>query len=115
MKLIILVLNNVLLLDDLLEELFKVGIRGGTIIESQGMAKRISQSEENEYLVGFLKNLLLSSRPYNKTLMFVVKEEQLRIMKEVVDKVTGGLLNPNTGVMFALDLFDVYGINNKEN
>lgn len=108
MKLVVFILNNPDLLDDFLEELYRNGIQGGTIIDSQGMAKKITDYN-NADLVSVLKQLFIIPRDSNRTLLFCLKQEQLDTFKAVANKVTGGLDKPNTGVLMVLPLDEVYG------
>ena len=54
MQVIVVVLNKLDCLDDLLANLKRAGVRGGTIIESTGMIKTIDDSDES-YLLGSLR------------------------------------------------------------
>lgn len=108
MKLIIFILNNPDLLETFLEALYENGIRGGTILDSQGMAKKVSDYD-NADLLSVLKQLFVIPRDSNRTLLFCLKEEQLSVFKKVANEVTGGLQNPNTGVLMVLPLEEVFG------
>ena len=55
MQVIVVVLNKLDCLDDLLANLKRAGVRGGTIIESTGMIKTIDDSDES-YLLGSLRH-----------------------------------------------------------
>ena len=43
MKLVIFILNNIELLEDFLDALYEHHIYGGTILESKGMAKKMTE------------------------------------------------------------------------
>ena len=80
------ILNDVDYLDDVLESFVKAGVKGATILESQGMARAIVANKINDTpLFGYLKTMLEGAHPYNKTIMAVVDNEQ------TVDKVVGQL------------------------
>ena len=49
MQVIVVVLNKLDCLDDLLANLKRAGVRGGTIIESTGMIKTIDDSDESYF------------------------------------------------------------------
>lgn len=108
MKLVIFILSNPDLLEHFLEALYEEGIRGGTILDSLGMAKKVSDYD-NEDLISVLKQLFIIPRDSNKTLLFCLKESQLAAFKRVANEVTGGLEKPNTGVLMVLPLEEVYG------
>lgn len=103
MKAVFLVLNKVDCLEKLLGELLAGGIKGGTVIESTGMAQVLGDSEEFNIL-GSLRQLLDPHRVESKTLFFVLPDEQVQIVREIVDRVTGGIGNPNTGILFGFDI-----------
>lgn len=108
MKLVIFILNNQDLMEDFLEQLYDHGIQGGTILDSMGMAKKISDYDNTD-LVSILKQIFVIPRDSNKTFLFCLKEEQLPVFKDIANKVTGGLHLPNTGVLMVLPLEEVLG------
>lgn len=108
MKLVIFILNNIELLEDFLDELYMHHIYGGTILESKGMAKKMTEYQ-NADLVSILKQFFVTPRESNCTMLFCLQERQLDVFKEVANKVTGGLNQPNTGVLMVLPLDEVIG------
>lgn len=108
MKLVIFILNNPDLQEIFLGELYRAGIRGGTILDSMGMAKKETEYQ-NEDLVSVLKQLFIIPRDSNKTMLFCMEEEKIPLFKKIVQEVTGGLDRPNTGFMMILPIDEVYG------
>ena len=109
MRLLVLVLNKVECLDSLLEEWFKNDIRGATILNSRGMAQSLSEHSD----IGFFSSLRVLLNPdnkENKTIFMVVEEEKIELVSRIVDDVTGGLENPNTGILFTLPIENVKGM-----
>lgn len=109
MKLMIFVLNKIEVLDFLLEDLSKAGIKGATIINSTGMAMTLSRIE-NSFLGGSLRALFDSDRDDNRTILAAIKQEQLDVVRRVIVDVVGDLSKPNTGVLFTVPIDFVEGI-----
>lgn len=108
MKLVIFILNNPDLQETFLGKLYNAGIRGGTILDSMWMAKK-QTDYQNEDLVSVLKQLFIIPRDANKTMLFCMEEEKVAKFKQIVNDVTGGLDQPNSGVLMILPLDEVYG------
>jgi nitrogen regulatory protein PII len=72
------ILNEVDFLEDVLAAFVKSGVKGATIIESQGMARAIVANQINDTpLFGYLKTMLEGAHPYNKTIMAVIENDQI--------------------------------------
>ncbi len=112
MHLLFLVLNETEYLDDILAGFVGAGVKGATILDSQGMASAIADNfNKNIPLFGSLKNFLDNSRPYNKTVFTVIEsEELLNKAIEVVENVVGDMSQPGIGLMFSIPIGEVYGI-----
>lgn len=109
MQVVFVVLNKVEYLEDLLARLKKTGISGGTILESTGMVKYLDDSYES-YLLGSLRLFLDNPSAENKTIFFVVQDEQVDILRKTVDEVLGGINNANTGIIFGFPISFVDGL-----
>lgn len=109
MQALFLVLHKVEKLDDLLSALQESGIKGGTIIDSKGMLNTL-KSHDN-FIIESLKIFLEDPRETSKTLFFILKKEEVEKAKKVIDETLGGIDNPNTGIMFGIDLTFVAGLN----
>jgi nitrogen regulatory protein PII len=105
------ILNEVDYLDEVLEALIKAGVKGATILESQGMARAIVASNINDMpLFGYLKSMLEGAHPYNKTIMAVIDNEviiekvigQLKVVKEHAKN------KQSFGFVFAVPVAKVY-------
>ena len=106
MQVVFVVLHKTELLQDLLTKLKKAGVSGGTIIDSQGMISYIHES----YILGSLRLFLEQARPDSKTMFFIIKDEQVDLVFETIDKALGGLENHNTGIAFAMPITRVEGV-----
>ncbi len=103
MKLLILILNKVELLDELLEELGQAKIGGATILQSRGMAQELCHNAmEDSSFLGSLRLLLDPDREQNTTVMTVVRDEQVPLAVEIIERVVGDLSRPDTGVVFTV-------------
>ena len=110
MQLYVLVLNHPEYLEPLFEAMMDKGIQGATVLESTGMMRVLSDDENaNLPMYGILRQLYSPERKQSRTIFVVLKEEQLPVLEAVVDEVTGGLDNPETGIAFAVPLSYVKG------
>ena len=109
MQVLFLVLNKVECLDDLLVRLTEAGVHGGTIVDSTGMARALGDHEDWNIL-GSLRLMLDPAREESKTLFFVLKEEQIPLVRSIINQAVGGLDQPDTGILFGMPLSFVEGI-----
>jgi nitrogen regulatory protein P-II 1 len=107
MKLAILVLNNEEYLEPILEGYIEIGISGSTIIDSIGMGHILSA--EVPVFAG-LRFMFSGSRPYNKTILSVIKDEKKEPLKELVEKVLGPLDQSGNGILFFIEIIDAIGL-----
>lgn len=110
MRLLVFVLNRVDCLDELLAELAESGIQGGTIFNSTGMATELSHSDEYDFIFGSLRAFLDPDRAENRTILIVLKEEQVEGAMKIIRRVVGDLSQPDTGVAFTLPIDFTEGI-----
>lgn len=108
MKALFIVLNKTEKLNDLLRCFSDHQIYGGTILESQGMAASLIQNGEDTGIYMRLTGLLNQGRPFNKTIMMVLRDEQVAIARDCVHEILGDLRKENTGIFFTvpLDMWD---------
>jgi nitrogen regulatory protein P-II 1 len=100
MKLLVFILNKEEFLEDVLEAYVEAGVAGATLLDSEGMGRFLAY--EVPLFAGF-KEFMKGNKPYNKTIISVIKHDAIITrVKELVDKVVGGLDNPGTGIMFTL-------------
>lgn len=69
-----LILNQKDKLDNILETLYELGV-GATTLDSVGMGKLLLDSHINETIFASLRSVLNEGKPYNKTLISVIKDE----------------------------------------
>jgi nitrogen regulatory protein PII len=100
MKLLVFVLNKEEFLEDVLEAYVEAGVAGATLLDSEGMGRFLAY--EVPLFAGF-KEFMKGNKPYNKTIISVIKHDAIiSRVKDLVDKVVGGLENPGTGIMFTI-------------
>jgi len=111
MQLLFLVIKRVELVDEVMVSLAQAGIRGGTSIDSVGMAKSIS-GESSLAAIGLLNSILKGTDPAQKgkTVFVAVDDDQLDAAVAAIKKVTGDLSKPNAGVLFAVPITYAEGI-----
>lgn len=112
MHVVFIVLNRTELLDELLAKLSKSGIRGGTVLDSTGMVKHIDNSNDG-YILGSLKLFLDNPYPESKTMFFIVRDDQIDIIRKTLNDVVGNIENPNTGIIFGFPLSFADGLHKK--
>jgi len=102
MWLLVYILNEDKYLTEVLEELLEIGVTGASILDSVGMLQFLSQ--EIPIFAGF-RSILKGTKPYNKIIMSVMKDEQLlEKALATIDQTVGGIANGNRGILFSLPL-----------
>ncbi len=110
MEILFIVINDETVLDELIEEFESRGFRGGTLLESQGMAHSYLTHSGGEIGHSYLKNLFNNERPFNKTLFMIVEKDRVEDAKKCVREVSGGLNKENVGIMFTFPISSVEGL-----
>ncbi|MBR4979677.1 MAG: hypothetical protein IKX77_03915 [Clostridia bacterium] len=113
MELLVLILNKTECLKTLLSEFVNHDIKGATILDSQGMAHNLYEYNELRF-VGSLRMLLDPEHKESKTILLVIEKEKIPLVSEIVNKVTGGLNHPDTGVIFTLSVNYIEGFGDKK-
>lgn len=108
------VLNKTEYLETLLEALLDNGIHGGTVLDSTGMMRVIDQSGDDLPMFGAFRQLFDPERRSSKTIVMVLTDAEVETARRVIREVTGGLDQPDTGVMFAMPALFVEGMGAKE-
>lgn len=111
MNILFLVLNKTEYIDEILDTFIDIGIRGATILDSQGMGSALSDGGKDIPFFGGLRTLLDNARPYNKTIFTVIEDEEMlnNAVKEV-KKILGNMNEPGVGLMFTLPVGNIYGM-----
>lgn len=106
---VVIVLNKTECLDEIVKKFMSSGISGGTILESRGMARAVKEGDDIP-LVSMLKDVLDFDDNSSKTIFMIAEEDQIRTISQIVNEVTGGLQNPNTGIMFCTPVLYIEGL-----
>lgn len=103
------ILKKIDLIDEIMKKLAETGVKGGTIIDGTGMAKALVNMDDIP-IFGMLRHMLVDEEKLtSKLLIFVLKEEQVKVTRETIKEVIGDLSEPNTGIMFTIPIKDVEG------
>lgn len=111
MQLYVLILNKTELMPKLVSSLMKAGIHGATIYDSMGAVQYMGHDDvEPPPMFGSLRKYIHPDNENNKTLLVLVKDREVEVVKTVVDIVTGGLSKPDIGIAFTIPVSFVEGI-----
>lgn len=109
MKLVVYVMNNTSKLDDFLHQLKEKEIKGATILDSTGMARKLIENDDMDF-IGSLKVLFDNPRVESKTILMALEDEQVQIALDIVHQVAGDLSRPNTGIVFTVPIEYIDGL-----
>jgi nitrogen regulatory protein PII len=107
MQLLVAVINDPGKLDEILAGLLQLGVRGATVITSEGMGMRLA------YDIPLFARLQIPSarvRPENRTILSVVHEEQVEPVMTLLQRVCGDLSDPGTGIAFSVPIDRLIGL-----
>jgi len=107
MHLLLAVINEPEKVDDVLAGFFEIGIRGATVIPSEGMGRILSHDIP---IFAGLGTLLRGSRPQNRTIFSIVSDDQVDPAMEVLQEVCGSMEDPATGIAVTMPLDRVVGL-----
>ena len=108
MDLLVCVIDDETKLNALLAGFVDLGITGATVLQSQGMGRRLGSKLP---ATGELQALLASVRPENTTVFSVIEtQEKLEAAVALAQRVSGDLDAPGTGIVFTVPLGRVVGL-----
>lgn len=111
MNALFLVLNETEYLDEILDAFVDIGVKGATILDSQGMGSALTNGGKNQPFFGALRSLLDNARPYNKTIFTVIEDDEiLDNAVKAVKRILGDMEKPGVGLMFTLPIGKIYGM-----
>jgi nitrogen regulatory protein PII len=112
MKLVVFVLNREELLEQVLEAYVEAGVEGATILDSEGMGRFLTYEVP---LFADFKEFMKGNKPYNKTILSVVREDDvIPRLEQLLDTVCGGLWAPGTGIFFTVPVDHAAGLVGQE-
>lgn len=110
MQLLLLVTKKEELIDELMKQLAIAGVKGGTVLDSTGMAKSLA-NVDGMPMFDVFKEIVKQQKTTSKTVLFGVEDEKVDVVRKTVSDVFGNLNKPNTGVLMGIPLSFVDGIN----
>lgn len=108
MKLMVYVMNDVHQLNKFIVALKDNDIKGATIIDSTGMGRMLSESDDMNIL-GSLKFLLDGPRSESKVILMALEDAKIDIVLNLIDRFAGDLTKPNSGIVFTLPIDFIKG------
>ncbi len=112
MNALFIVLNKPDYLEELLDKFIEIGVKGATILDSQGMGFAVTHGGDgNGPFFGKIRSIIDNSRPYNKTVFTVIEDEEtLEKAVNAAKEVFGDVYEPGIGMMFTMPVGNVYGM-----
>ncbi len=107
MHLLVAVVNEPEKLDEILSGFVELGVRGATVINSEGMGRVLSHDIP---IFAGLKTLIDRSRPHNRTIFTVLDDDLVEEVIVLFQEICGKLADPATGILFTLPLDRVVGL-----
>lgn len=112
MKLLVFILNKEDSLEAVMEAYVEAGIGGATILDSEGMGRFLAYEVP---LFADFKDFMKGNKPYNKTILSVIKDEDaIRRVIPLIEETVGSLNDPGTGLMFTVPVDWVVGFKRPE-
>ena len=96
-------------LEPLLTSFADHGIGGATILNSTGMARAL-HAYDDDSIFGSLRAILDPEREANKTIMTVLKDEQVDEALAAIEETVGDLSKPDTGIVFTVPVGFIKGM-----
>ena len=94
-------------LDSILAGFVELGVRGATVINSEGMGRVLSHDIP---IFAGLQTLLNRSGPENRTILTVVSADLIDPIISLIQESCGDLEKPATGIIFTLPVDRVVGL-----
>ena len=111
MQLFVLILNKTECMHGILAGFLAGGIKDATIYDSMGMLSYIGHDTvEPPPMFGSLRQFLNPDHENNKTLVTLLRDDQVKIALDIINKETGGLDKPKTGVAFTVPVSYTEGL-----
>jgi len=108
MELLVCVVNREKHLDRILAGFVDIGIRGATVLNSEGMASHLGDGVP---VLANLQALLERSRPHNATVFSVIDDtDKVAAAVELISETCGGIDSPATGFVFTIPVSRVFGL-----
>lgn len=96
-------------IDELMKRLAIAGVKGGTVLESTGMAKSLA-NVDGMPMFDIFKEIVKTQNESSKTILLGVEENKVQDVRNIVSEVFGDLSQPNTGVLMGIPLSFADGV-----
>jgi hypothetical protein len=98
-------------LDSILSGFLQLGVTGATVIESQGMARRLSEESAITPVFAGLQDLISGLRPQSNTVFSVIEDrETLDAAIAMIRDTCGDMTDPGTGILFTVPVNRAVGL-----
>lgn len=115
MTLLVLILSKTECMSGIISDIVSGGYGDPTVIDSEGALNILSDSNvEPMPMFGGLRFVVGRARKESKTCLCVLKEADVDAVVGIINKHTGGIDLPDTGIIFTLPLDRVYGLRGAE-
>lgn len=111
MQLFVLILNKTECLPGIVSGFLAGGIKDATIYDSMGMLQYIGHdTADPPPIFGSLRQYLNPDHENNKTVFAILRDEQVDVAINIINKETGGLEKPGVGITFTLPVSRTEGL-----
>ena len=107
MHLLVAIIDSPDKLDTILTGFLELGVRGATVINSEGMSRVLSHDIP---IFSGLQTLVNRSGPENRTILTVISADLIDPVISLIQESCGDLEKPATGIIFTLPVGRVVGL-----
>lgn len=108
--LLIMVVDDVAHLNDVLQAWIEAGVQGVTVLESTGVNRVLERAQPQSMFMGF-SQIFGAGRVGHNTLFAVIDSlEVAETAVEATEAVVGDLMQPHTGIVFAIPIAQTWGM-----
>ncbi len=103
MKLVVYIMHDKSKLENFLHLCNENDIKGATIINSTGMARKLIENDDMEF-IGSLKVLFDNPRAESHMIFMVLEDNLVDLAIKIIHQVAGDMTKPNTGIVFTMPI-----------
>jgi nitrogen regulatory protein PII len=108
MELLVCVINREEKVDEILSGFLDLGVKGATVVGSEGMGRLVSRGVP---VLAGLQELLSLSRPNNTTIFSVIEtKEKAEAAVRLIERIAGDLDDPGSGIVFTVPVTRTVGL-----
>ena len=111
MKLVIYIMHDKSLLDKFLLKLKQRNLKGATILNGTGMARKLIENDDMEF-IGSLKVLFDNPRVESRVILMALEDEKVQLALDSIHEIAGDMTKPNTGIVFTVPIDYIDGFKN---